>query len=136
MKITEKHDVYSFGVVNLEVLQGRHPGELISAWPSDAQSVLLKDLLDPRIPLPTLEESNAVMLAAKLALQCISINPQREEGRGKREEKEKRGSRLRHVLLHLCFLQRKQRMCSELGEKKGRRGEEEKGNERKTGLQL
>ncbi|RRT72636.1 hypothetical protein B296_00034364 [Ensete ventricosum] len=75
MKITEKHDVYSFGVVILEVLQGRHPGELISAWPSD-QSVLLKDLLDPRIPLPTLEESNAVMLAAKLALQCISINPQ------------------------------------------------------------
>ncbi|XP_064962747.1 MDIS1-interacting receptor like kinase 2-like [Musa acuminata AAA Group] len=76
MKITEKHDVYSFGVVILEVLQGRHPGELISAWPSDGQSILLMDLLDQRIPLPTPEESNAVMLAAKLALQCISIRPQ------------------------------------------------------------
>ncbi|RRT38128.1 hypothetical protein B296_00040688 [Ensete ventricosum] len=58
--------------------------------------------------------------------------------RGKREEKkEKRGRRPRHALLHLCFWQRKRRMCSELGEKKGRRGEEEKGKKRKKGaLQL
>ena len=30
--VTEKCDVYSFGVVTLEVLMGKHPGELISSF--------------------------------------------------------------------------------------------------------
>lgn len=30
MKVTEKSDVYSFGVVAMEVMMGKHPGELIS----------------------------------------------------------------------------------------------------------
>ncbi|RWW38568.1 hypothetical protein BHE74_00056190, partial [Ensete ventricosum] len=43
----------------------------------------------------------------------------------------KRGRGLQLLLLHLCFLQRKQRRCGELGkrmeeEKKGKKGEERK----------
>ncbi|PIN03851.1 Ras suppressor protein (contains leucine-rich repeats) [Handroanthus impetiginosus] len=36
MKVTEKSDVYSFGVVALEVMMGRHPGELISSLSAKA----------------------------------------------------------------------------------------------------
>ncbi|KAJ0967367.1 hypothetical protein J5N97_024284 [Dioscorea zingiberensis] len=49
MKVTERCDVYSFGVVALEVIYGIHPGDLISAL---SLSMLVKDVLDPRLSLP------------------------------------------------------------------------------------
>ncbi|GKU97122.1 hypothetical protein SLEP1_g10302 [Rubroshorea leprosula] len=45
--VTEKCDVYSFGVVVLEVLMGRHPGELLTSLPStpsSLQNVMLSDI--------------------------------------------------------------------------------------------
>ncbi|KAL6329158.1 hypothetical protein AAG906_011613 [Vitis piasezkii] len=58
MKVDNKTDVYSFGVVTLEVIMGRHPGELISSLLSSASSsssspstvdhCLLNDVMDQR----------------------------------------------------------------------------------------
>ncbi|CAL8997338.1 unnamed protein product [Prunus brigantina] len=36
MKVTEKCDVYSFGVVTLEIIMGRHPGDVFSSLSSGA----------------------------------------------------------------------------------------------------
>ncbi|KAJ4840577.1 hypothetical protein Tsubulata_042435, partial [Turnera subulata] len=62
-KMDKKCDVYSFGVVTLEVMMGRHPGTLISLLSAPSfhsssssslidQHILLKDVLDRRIPFP------------------------------------------------------------------------------------
>uniref|UniRef100_A0A2N9HYM3 non-specific serine/threonine protein kinase n=1 Tax=Fagus sylvatica TaxID=28930 RepID=A0A2N9HYM3_FAGSY len=54
MVVTEKCDVYSFGVVALEILMGKHPGELLSSLssPSSSQNVMLNEILDQRLPPP------------------------------------------------------------------------------------
>ncbi|CDP19862.1 unnamed protein product [Coffea canephora] len=82
MEVNEKCDVYSFGVLALEVIMGKHPGDFISSIlsapssTSTAHSVLLKDIADPRLSSPSKQESNIVVLVAKLALSCIDPNPQ------------------------------------------------------------
>lgn len=52
-----KCDIYSFGVVALEVLMGRHPAELLTTLPSslssDYEDLLLKGVIDQRIPPPS-----------------------------------------------------------------------------------
>ncbi|XVF58236.1 hypothetical protein PTKIN_Ptkin07bG0048400 [Pterospermum kingtungense] len=55
MVVTEKCDVYSFGVLALEVLMGKHPGELLSTISSSsscAQNVMLNEVLDSRLSPP------------------------------------------------------------------------------------
>ena len=80
MKVTEKCDVYSFGVVALEVMRGKPPGDLISsltaasAWTED--NMVMKDLLDPRLPPPTLRDEGEVMCIIKLATACLNGSPQ------------------------------------------------------------
>ncbi|KAL5990324.1 hypothetical protein ACLOJK_011222 [Asimina triloba] len=79
MRVTEKCDVYSFGVVALEVIVGRHPGDLISDLrASGGHDVLLIDVIDERLPLPTAESETLkdVFCAAMLALACIAEDPQ------------------------------------------------------------
>ncbi|KAL9382737.1 hypothetical protein Peur_025772 [Populus x canadensis] len=87
MKVTEKCDVYSFGVVTMEVMTGRHPGDLISAllspgssssssMPPIAQHALLKDVLDQRISLPKKGAAEGVVHMMKIALACLHPNPQ------------------------------------------------------------
>ncbi|CDP19860.1 unnamed protein product [Coffea canephora] len=82
MEVNEKCDVYSFGALVLEVIMGKHPGDFISSIlsapssTSTAYSVLLKDIVDPRLSSPSKQESKLVVLMAKLALSCIEPNPQ------------------------------------------------------------
>ncbi|KAI8014550.1 MDIS1-interacting receptor like kinase 2 [Camellia lanceoleosa] len=77
MVVTKKCDVYSFGVVALETIMGRHPGELLSSLelPS-APNIMLADVLDPRLPLPTnpMVVGN-IVLVARMAFACLRFVP-------------------------------------------------------------
>ena len=102
MKVDEKCDVYSFGVVTLEVLMGRHPGELISilcsssastSSPMDEQALLkstradqmlfspidsqtlLENVIDNRLSPPPNNVSGDVVYITKLALSCLTADP-------------------------------------------------------------
>ncbi|CAL0314642.1 unnamed protein product [Lupinus luteus] len=81
MEVNEKCDAYSFGVLALEIIMGKHPGDLISLFMSSstvpiANNLLLIDTLDQRIPQPTKNPIvGEIILIAKLALTCLSINP-------------------------------------------------------------
>ena len=86
MKVDNKTDVYSFGVVTLEVIMGRHPGELISSLLSSASSsstspptadhFLLNDVIDQRPSPPVNQVAKEVEVAVKLAFACLRVNPQ------------------------------------------------------------
>ncbi|XP_031504099.2 MDIS1-interacting receptor like kinase 2-like [Nymphaea colorata] len=79
MRVTEKCDVYSFGVVALEILMGRHPGELLSSLvilTRQELDVKLRDMLDQRIPAPGDQEAEMVAAVAKLAVMCIGMKPE------------------------------------------------------------
>ena len=77
MRVTEKCDVYSFGIVTLEVLLGIHPGDLLSSLSSTTcQTILLKDVLDNRLSLPTSQVATTIVEAVILALRCLDTNPQ------------------------------------------------------------
>lgn len=85
MRVTDKCDVYSFGVVALEVMMGRHPGELLASLSSSSssttttlfenQELLLKDILDQRLPPPTGQLAEAVVFVVTIALACTRSTP-------------------------------------------------------------
>ena len=70
-----KSDVYSFGVLALEVIMGKHPAELISSLSTLEQSIELKELLDLRLPPPTVLFEKDVASVVKQALSCLHITP-------------------------------------------------------------
>ncbi|XP_058188769.1 probable leucine-rich repeat receptor-like protein kinase At1g35710 isoform X2 [Rhododendron vialii] len=81
MEVNEKCDVYSFGVLTLEVIMGEHPGDLISSLSSSSSSsktghgILFKDVLDQRLPPPTNQVAEQVVVAAKVAFACLNARP-------------------------------------------------------------
>ena len=85
MKVDIKTDVYSFGVVTLEVIMGRHPGELISSLLSSASSssaspstvghFLLNDVIDQCPSPPVNQVAEEVVVVVKLAFACLCVNP-------------------------------------------------------------
>jgi len=82
MRLTTKCDVYSFGVVALEIMMGRHPGDLLSSLSmmgtstlSENPNLLLKDMLDPRLPPPTKQLAKKVVFIIMAALACTRMSP-------------------------------------------------------------
>ncbi|KAI9199917.1 hypothetical protein LWI28_000324 [Acer negundo] len=78
MKVTEKCDVYSFGVLALEVIKGKHPGDLIPSLssPLTRENMVLKDVLDQRLPIPPPEVQDEVIQMLNIAITCLHANPQ------------------------------------------------------------
>nr|KYP62422.1 Receptor-like protein kinase 5 [Cajanus cajan] len=83
MRVTDKCDVYSFGVVVLEIMMGKHPGELLTRMHSnkylssmEEAEVLLKDVLDQRLPPPTGQLAEAVVFTVTIALACTRVAPE------------------------------------------------------------
>ncbi|XP_015880313.3 probable leucine-rich repeat receptor-like protein kinase At1g35710 [Ziziphus jujuba] len=84
LEVNEKCDVYSFGVVSLEVIMGKHPGDLVSTLfslsslttPSTSHDIPLKDVLDQRLIPPRKQDAEDLVSIAKLAFSCLQINPQ------------------------------------------------------------
>ncbi|GMN49045.1 hypothetical protein TIFTF001_018201 [Ficus carica] len=83
MRVTDKCDAYGFGVVALEVMMGRHPGEMLeflsvsSRWLSNVKELLLKDMLDQRLEAPEGELAEAVVFMVTMVLMCTHTNPDR-----------------------------------------------------------
>ncbi|CAL5417642.1 unnamed protein product [Camellia sinensis] len=84
MEVNERCDVYSFGVLTLEVIMGKHPGDLIYSLSSSSSSssststthgILLKDVLDQRLTAPENQVAEQVFVVAKLAFACLQANP-------------------------------------------------------------
>ncbi|KAH7517433.1 hypothetical protein FEM48_Zijuj09G0064400 [Ziziphus jujuba var. spinosa] len=83
--VTDKCDVYSFGVVALEIMMGKHPGEMLASLSSVSSKtlvddnnveLLLKDVLDQRLSAPGGELAEAVVFAVQVALTCTRTNPE------------------------------------------------------------
>ncbi|KAL4627808.1 hypothetical protein ACB092_05G192300 [Castanea dentata] len=75
MRVTQKSDDFSFGVLALEVIMGKHPAELISSLSTLEQSIELKELLDLRLPPPTVLFEKDVASVVKQALSCLHLTP-------------------------------------------------------------
>jgi hypothetical protein len=77
MKVTEKCDVYSFGVLALEVIKGNHPGDfMISTASSPSANIQLKDILDQRLSMPTVEVEDQLKKIVTCATACLRANPE------------------------------------------------------------
>ncbi|CDP11194.1 unnamed protein product [Coffea canephora] len=77
MKVTEKCDVYSFGVLTMEVIKGKHPGDLIAYLVSSKpEKIELNDLFDQRLLYPNQEIENILASVLKAARECLHVDPQ------------------------------------------------------------
>ncbi|GAY55533.1 hypothetical protein CUMW_164910 [Citrus unshiu] len=77
MVVTEKSDVYSFRMVALEVLMGKHPGEILSSSSSSLdKNIKLIDLLDPRLSPPVDQKIRQdIILVSTVAFSCLRSQP-------------------------------------------------------------
>ncbi|KAK7395738.1 hypothetical protein VNO78_16305 [Psophocarpus tetragonolobus] len=78
MEVNEKCDVYSFGVLALEILFGKHPGDVTSSSIGVASTfdyMTLMDKLDERLPHPTSPIVFEVVSILKIAFACLTESP-------------------------------------------------------------
>ncbi|KAK8466263.1 hypothetical protein PHAVU_008G044701 [Phaseolus vulgaris] len=72
MVVNEKCDVYSFGVVALETLMGKHPKDILSSLQSTST---ICEILDQRLPHPTVSVLQDIVVVAIVAFACLNPNP-------------------------------------------------------------
>ncbi|CAH1414000.1 unnamed protein product [Lactuca virosa] len=72
MVVTDKCDVYSFGIIALEVIMGKHPGELPTL---SADYLVSSNVGDSRIPLPSPQVEKKVNLVLNLSRAFLNSNP-------------------------------------------------------------
>ncbi|ESW11609.1 hypothetical protein PHAVU_008G044600, partial [Phaseolus vulgaris] len=72
MVVNEKCDVYSFGVVALETLMGKHPKDILSSLQSTST---VCEILDQRLPHPTVSVLQDIVVVAIVAYACLNPNP-------------------------------------------------------------
>ncbi|AES78802.1 putative protein kinase RLK-Pelle-LRR-XI-1 family [Medicago truncatula] len=78
-KVTEKCDVYSFGVLALEILFGKHPGDVVPLWTivtSTLDTMPLMDKLDQRLPRPLNPIVKNLVSIAMIAFTCLTESSQ------------------------------------------------------------
>ncbi|KAL2958883.1 hypothetical protein AAZX31_18G234700 [Glycine max] len=77
MVVSERCDVYSFGVVALETLVGSHPKEILSSLQSASteNGITLCEILDQRLPQPTMSVLMEIVSVAIVAFACLNANP-------------------------------------------------------------
>ncbi|KAL7610575.1 hypothetical protein Lser_V15G12045 [Lactuca serriola] len=78
MVANEKCDVYSFGVVAVEVIMGKHPGDLITSLPTlsdDDDYLVPANMGDSRIHPPSSQVEKQVKLVLSLSRACLNSNP-------------------------------------------------------------
>uniref|UniRef100_A0ACD5YD57 Uncharacterized protein n=1 Tax=Avena sativa TaxID=4498 RepID=A0ACD5YD57_AVESA len=73
--VTEKCDVYSFGVVALEVLMGKHPGNMQEFLSSLNDQFLPEEILDKQLPRPKNDEERDVKRCMSVAFDCLLPSP-------------------------------------------------------------
>uniref|UniRef100_A0ACD5XV68 Uncharacterized protein n=1 Tax=Avena sativa TaxID=4498 RepID=A0ACD5XV68_AVESA len=73
--VTEKCDVYSFGVVVLEVLMGKHPGDVQNFISSLGDQFLLEEILDKQLPQPETDEEEDIKRCMSVAFGCLLPSP-------------------------------------------------------------
>ncbi|KAB2011444.1 hypothetical protein ES319_D09G021100v1 [Gossypium barbadense] len=77
--VTKKCDVYGFGVLALEILMGKHPGELLSTLSSSSsrvQNFMLNEILDPRLSTPRSRKmAGDITFIAVIAFACLQARP-------------------------------------------------------------
>jgi len=81
MEVNEKCDAYSFGVLTLEILLGKHPGDIVSTMLQSSSvgqtidAVLLTDMLDQRLPFPTNDIKKELVSIIRIAFHCLTESP-------------------------------------------------------------
>lgn len=76
MVSTEKCDVYSFGVVAMEVVMGKHPGDLLLPFFCRTEMrIKLKDILDQRIVEAKSDEEKDIILLVLVGFACLQVCP-------------------------------------------------------------
>ncbi|XP_057737394.1 MDIS1-interacting receptor like kinase 2-like [Arachis stenosperma] len=78
MVVTEKLDVFSFGVLALEVISGKHPGDVVLHLKASSESnINMIEVLDPRLSHPTNEHIlKELTTIANISLSCLQTSPQ------------------------------------------------------------
>jgi len=77
--VNEKCDVYSFGVLALEILFGKHPGDVISLLntiSSIPDAKLVIDMFDQRLPHPSNTIGKELVSIAMIAFACLTESSQ------------------------------------------------------------
>jgi serine/threonine protein kinase len=81
MEVNEKCDVYSFGVLTMEILFGKHPGDIVSTLLQSSgiyltiDALTVNDKLDQRLPRPTDAIRKEVVSIIRIACHCLIESP-------------------------------------------------------------